>query len=297
MKKKNKVLVIGDVLLDIYTYIEHERYSPEDEGVPVFDVVREDWALGGAANLAKNLVALGLDVDISSILSGKIAISLGVESIGIGKLSTFGGTLTKNRVVNTKTNKQECRIDDRKTFSEDEIQKYLKELSAPNRFRDLNDYDAVIFSDYNKGVISKEVVRLFIDHFSGHVFIDTKKPEEDYWRIPDSSMKINSLEFARLSQKGSPEALSRLFVTMGGLGCAFYKKGVQHIYERSKVVDENIADPIGAGDCFLAGFVKKWLDTQDDQESMRFANKVARLSVLKPGTSTVTIGELNEQQK
>jgi rfaE bifunctional protein kinase chain/domain len=291
---KKRVLIVGDALLDLYTYVDHERYSPEDEGVPVFDVVHEEYALGGAANLAKNLSALEVDVSISSILSDKLAVNLIMANIGIGKWSTFGSPITKNRIVNIKTNKQECRIDDKKSFNEDEIQEYVKELYAPNKFRNLNDYDAIVFSDYNKGILTEEVVRLFVDHFSGPVFIDTKKPEKSYWRIPHSSMKINSKEFARLSQKGSPAALKSLFVTMGDLGCAFYENGIQRIYERSESIDNSVVDPIGAGDCFLAGFVKKWLETEDDQASMKFANKIARISVLKPGTSTVTMGEVNE---
>src|SRR3989344_5233575 len=65
--KYKKVLVIGDVLLDKYVYGNVERINPENPGVPLLRVKREDYRLGGAGNVAMNLSSLGAEASLASI--------------------------------------------------------------------------------------------------------------------------------------------------------------------------------------------------------------------------------------
>lgn len=157
--KNTRVLVLGDVMIDAYLFGKVERISPEAP-VPVVAVVHKENRLGGAANVAVNLVALGAKPILCSVVGndaeGKDLIDL-IKSSGIGADGIIQSkervTTIKTRVISQST--QMLRIDNEITDSlnqEDDSRliSKVKEL--------LKEADVIIFEDYDKGVISEHLI-------------------------------------------------------------------------------------------------------------------------------------------
>ena len=158
---QKNVLVIGDAMIDTYMWGEVNRISPEAP-VPVVEVKKHENRLGGAANVALNLKALGANPILCSVVGtgnrGKLFLKLMQES----GLSITGILAKKERKTTIKTrvianNKHQLRIDEEKTspiINSSEFLKLTKSL--------MNDIDVIILQDYNKGVLTCEVIEKVI---------------------------------------------------------------------------------------------------------------------------------------
>ncbi len=163
--KSNKILVIGDGCKDIFQYGKCERLSPEAP-VPVFKPTKTTSNGGMAVNVYNNLLALGVDCDI-------------VTDSGI----------TKTRMVDEVSNQMLLRIDEH-----DQI------FLSPSGYESLmainySKYDAIVISDYDKGFLSKELIKYIAD-VHPLVFMDSKKVLGD-WCANIDFIKINQKEFER----------------------------------------------------------------------------------------------------
>ncbi|MGI6321402.1 MAG: bifunctional heptose 7-phosphate kinase/heptose 1-phosphate adenyltransferase [Bacteroidales bacterium] len=160
-----KVVIIGDVMVDAYLFGSVDRISPEAP-VPVVNVKSRDNRPGGAANVALNVKALGAEAILCSVVGkdpkGKEFVAA-MEAEGI---STKGIVESENRVTTTKFrifgNKiQMLRVDEETTKS-------LNKEDCENLYNTIEyileneDIDAVIFEDYDKGVVSKELIEKVI---------------------------------------------------------------------------------------------------------------------------------------
>ena len=177
--KNTRVLVLGDVMIDAYLFGKVERISPEAP-VPVVAVVHKENRLGGAANVAVNLVALGAKPILCSVVGndaeGKDLIDL-IKSSGIGADGIIQSkervTTIKTRVISQST--QMLRIDNEITDSlnqEDDSRliSKVKEL--------LKNADVIIFEDYDKGVISEHLISQITDEANAlniPIVVDPKK--------------------------------------------------------------------------------------------------------------------------
>jgi len=158
-----KILLIGDDCEDVYQYGTVDRISPEAP-VPVFKFSHEERRPGMAGNVARNLEALGCEVNY---LHGK--------------------TSTKTRLVDIRSKQQIVRIDN------DVVSDPLEFLSEIPRI-----YNSIIISDYNKGTVSYELISELID--TGiPIFIDTKKT--DLERMQGAWVKINELEYSKIKSE------------------------------------------------------------------------------------------------
>ncbi len=174
-----KVLVVGDVMIDAYYFGKVERISPEAP-VPVVAVEKKENRLGGAANVAMNLVALGAKPVICSVVGedndGKDLIQL-FEKAGI---STQGIVRSKDRITTVKTRvisqqTQMLRIDSETTKSISEVESYslVEKISQL-----LIDADVLVFEDYDKGVLTPENIRQITEKAKASgvsVVVDPKK--------------------------------------------------------------------------------------------------------------------------
>lgn len=174
-----KVLVVGDVMIDAYYFGKVERISPEAP-VPVVAVDKKEIRLGGAANVAMNLVALGAKPIVCSVIGtdkeGDDLVELfhqhGVGTSGIFR-SKDRATTVKLRVISQAT--QMLRIDTEDTQSLNDFESY--EL-VERIHQLLIDADVVIFEDYDKGVLTADnIARIIKDaHNRGiPVVVDPKK--------------------------------------------------------------------------------------------------------------------------
>ena len=139
-------------------------------------------------------------------------------------------------------------------------------------------YDAIVISDYNKGFLSEEDIAKISEKHK-FVFLDTKKIVGD-WAAKCKFIKINEYEYKRSEQFLNPHLKSKIIQTLGGRGCSF--NGTLYPVQEVEVKDSS-----GAGDAFFAAFVVKFLQTQDTEQSIRFANKCASQVVTERGVSLI----------
>jgi D-beta-D-heptose 7-phosphate kinase/D-beta-D-heptose 1-phosphate adenosyltransferase len=245
MSQTYKVLVIGESCTDIFIYGTSERKSPEGSG-PVFVPYQEIYGAGMAANVANNLGAMGIDVDIH----------------------TDTGNITKSRYVNKNTNELYLRVD------EGDVVEGIKISELP----DLNEYNAIVISDYCKGFLSEEDINTIA---SAHplVILDTKKKLGD-WCKDVTYIKINRLEW-----EVSKDVIRDNEWLFDKIICTLDKTGTAYKHTTYAVKPIENADVSGAGDTFVAGFVTKYLDTNDIEESIQWANYCAGEVVKEKGVS------------
>jgi rfaE bifunctional protein kinase chain/domain len=263
--------VIGDVMVDSYIYGIHERMSPEAP-VPVVDVGHREERLGGAANVALNLKALGAKVTVLSVVgdddSGNRLIELLSEKDLNGSQliqSKERKTTIKHRVIaNDKhlLRVDEERIEDLSTADENALLKKLKEGLEQASFQ------AVIFQDYNKGVLTKRLIEEGIklcneydvfcavdpkkDHFLVYQKVSLFKPNLKEiigglnWQKPTSTEEeLKSISQALQSRIGCDS----LLLTLSERGVLFMQGNDLGILP---AMPRNIVDVSGAGDTVLA---------------------------------------------
>lgn len=292
-----KILVIGDIMLDLYNWGIIKRNSPEEPNVPIVDFVSSEYRLGGAANVAANIKALAsprvTEVFITSIISdfsAKLLKEAGIFYDEIVLKPKYEGSphdreLIKNRIINTGDGCQLLRIDNREKFDTTDVQRFKNKCYYSNFIG----FDAIVVSDYNKGVIDDDIINK-LNSVSVPVFIDTKKPDLKLWKnIKNCYVKINSKEFEKSKNF---KVLKNLIVTEGEEGCSYYSEGL--LTSKYKTMPVEDPDVTGAGDCFFAEMVLSVLDGFPIEETMKRANKVASISCQKFGTTVVTRSEINE---
>ncbi len=156
-----KILVIGDVMIDSYLWGKVDRISPEAP-VPVVAVKKRENRLGGAANVALNLKSLGAKPILCSAIGDDSKGNEFVELLKNENLSFEGITKSSNRITTTKfrvfgNNSQLIRVD------EEIISDLIKDdfdrlLSVIHHLMNKGDVKAIVFQDYNKGVLSKDLI-------------------------------------------------------------------------------------------------------------------------------------------
>ena len=237
------VLVVGDKCTDKYVYGECKRLSPE-QPVPVLDQTKIEERPGMAANTEMNLRSFGIN---TLLLSQREVI-------------------TKTRFVDTNSGYQFMRLDETPEvtpITSAEVKMALMHINP----------DAIVISDYDKGYISDENLWLLCNNINRPVFVDTKKrrlfqKDNVYW-------KINRKEYDDLIQDHIPNN-SHLIVTLGSDGASW-----NGLIFKPEIV--KVFDVCGAGDTFLSALVYQFLQTENMQEAIIYANKAAAISVTHPG--------------
>tara|TARA_Y100000310_G_C20676627_1_gene813452 strand:- start:983 stop:1729 length:747 start_codon:yes stop_codon:yes gene_type:complete len=244
-----KILVIGDSCVDRYIYGKSKRLCP-GAPVPVLIPTKTIENGGMAKNVQANILSLGAQCDI---LTNK-------ENI------------VKTRYVHEHTNHMFIRVDTNEEKIRRIEQKNLKNLDS---------YDALVISDYDKGFLSEEDIETLCAEYP-LVFMDTKKPL-NYWSRNCSFIKINEHEYenSKTIFKDIDYTLyNNLIITLGSKGCRYKDK----IYDVEKV---DVKDMTGAGDTFLSGLVVKYVESRDIKKSIEFANECATKVVQKKGVVVV----------
>ena len=312
-----RVLVVGDVMLDHYIAGQVKRISPEAP-VPVVSVAKNWCVPGGAANVARNLVRLGVDVAVAGVVgqdaaAGDLRAALAAEGIVDGlTASATRRTTCKTRVL--AQGQQLLRLDEEvcAPLSAEE-----SEALATRVLSLLQGRQAVILSDYAKGVLLEaakgvNLCRIVIEEARRQGIAVLVDPKGSDWQRYAGAHCVtpNAGEFdvacglepgAKLErpQRESLAAdlrarhnIERLLVTRGPKGMVLFSPGEAPVYCRAAV--REVADVSGAGDtaiATLAACVGKGLPWA---ESMHLANAAAGVAVGKMGTAPVSLAELNE---
>ena len=241
-QKQYKILLIGDNCTDVYQYGTVDRISPEAP-VPVFKFSHEESRPGMAGNVYNNLVALGCNV-----------------------YAVYGDTSTKTRLIDTRSKQQIVRIDND-----------VHSSSAAITYK-LDNYDAIVISDYNKGTVSYELIESLRKDYRGPIFVDTKKT--DLARLEGCVVKINSLEFSQIKTK-----CSNMIVTLG-------PDGAECNGQRFSAPRVEVSDVCGAGDTFLSALAYCYVNTASIEQAIRFAITASAVTVQHLGVYAPTLQEL-----
>lgn len=298
---QGRVLVVGDVMLDRYWFGEVERISPEAP-VPVVRVARREDRLGGAANVARNVAALGGQVTLVGVLGAdeagdsirRLSAESGIHTDLIADPSLH--TTLKMRVLGRQ--QQLLRVD----FEQHPEQAALDSVDAALA-RHLANHDVVVLSDYAKGVLTRvESLVAMARHAGIPVLVDPKG--DDYSRYRGATLVTpNRAEMQQAVGRWNSEAelteraqrlranldLEALLVTRSEQGMTlFTDAGRDHIDAQA----HEVFDVSGAGDTVLATLAVSRAIGLPWAESMGWANKAGGIAVGKLGTSVVTAAEL-----
>ncbi len=172
-----KVLIIGDAMIDAYMWGKINRMSPEAP-VPIVEVKKHENRLGGAANVALNIQSLEATPILFSIIGDDIHGKIFLELMQKSNLSTDGILVSNKRRTTLKTRvianeKHQLRIDEEETQPIDLEKKFI------NSFKDqINKFDVIILQDYNKGLLTKNVIKEVLkiaNKFNLPTVVDPKK--------------------------------------------------------------------------------------------------------------------------
>lgn len=303
-----RVLVIGDVMLDHYIWGNATRISPEAP-VPVVEVSRDSYVPGGAANVALNCTSLGASSVLSGCMSedeaGRRLRGL-LDERGIKSIPTRckGATIIKSRVI--LQHQQLCRLD-----REDLPGAYkVDPAEALRRLRrEISQCDAVILSDYAKGVISDDLIATVCAaaQKAGKLVALDPKPKRPMQFQGLDLITPNRSEAAQLAgvdwKQGLPfpaeevcakihekHRVKHLVVTLSEDGLLLGNAG--KVMKIIPTAAREVADPSGAGDTSLAAMVLALAVGAELETAAHFANAAAGVVVGKLGTATVTPDEL-----
>ena len=251
-----KVLVLGDVIIDKYIYGTSTRISPEAP-VPVITYIEEKETRGGAGLVYENLKSLGVDVDM---------------------FETQGQVSVKTRVICD--GHYVTRIDDDAQSNGMDVLKQVQET-------DFSQYEYVILSDYNKGVLdeAKEIIA-HINKYNCKVIVDPKENQwfyEGAWLVKPNYSEFESLEFDNWQGNIiTTNAGEEVIATIDG--------------KRYEVPVDNleVADVTGAGDCFLASFVYALTKGYDCEKAIKVAVRGSTESVKHAGTYILKKADLED---
>jgi D-beta-D-heptose 7-phosphate kinase/D-beta-D-heptose 1-phosphate adenosyltransferase len=307
-KKKPKILVVGDLILDEYLSGAMGRISPEAP-VPVLDSTRVVKALGGAANVAANLASLGCEVILCGVRgedSGGEELEELLRSQGI---STEGIVVDPSRPTTHKLRvlskgQHVLRIDREEVLP---LAPETRERLLLGVTRWVGECDGVICSDYQKGVLGAESLAAVMEagRTSGRlVLVDPKGT--DYGRYRGAHLLTpnrGEIELACGRPVDSEEeltaAVTELFLqteaafilaTCGKDGMILYGRGGER--ERISAQAREVYDVTGAGDTVISVLALGILGGFQPKASARLANIAAGLVVGKLGTATLTRGEI-----
>jgi D-beta-D-heptose 7-phosphate kinase/D-beta-D-heptose 1-phosphate adenosyltransferase len=220
--------------------------------VPVVKIHNEYSVPGMAANVLSNLTALGIKVNFI----------------------TNNQSITKTRYIDNRSGQHLLRVD-----SEQEIMSWDKTIP----FAD-NNYDAIVISDYNKGFLTYEDIEFIITNASCPVFIDTKKTDLERFDADNVYIKINETEF-----KLRKSVNTKLIVTLGNQGAMLKAGEDEKIFPTRKV---DVVDVCGCGDTFLSALTFEFLNSDNIDRAIVFANKAASLTVQHQGNYAPSIKEI-----
>jgi len=305
-----RVLVVGDVMLDRYWFGRVDRISPEAP-VPVLAVEREETRAGGAANVAHNIVALGGQAQLLSVVGDDDAgkqIKTIIESTGATanlKTDSKLNTIVKLRMVSQ--NQQLLRADFDQPPGEEVLAQCLADYESA-----LHDSDVVILSDYGKGGLKHVSTMIELARAANRpVIVDPKGT--DYTRYRGASLITpNMKEFEAAAGTSATEEefiqrghqlrqdldLERLLVTRSEKGMSLF--GPNELYVESPARALEVYDVSGAGDTVIALMGLVMATELDTADQLHLANTVAGIVVGKLGTAVASIEEvvtkLNEEQ-
>lgn len=312
--EKLNVAIIGDVMLDTYMWGNVNRISPEAP-VPIVALQKKDYRIGGAGNVALNTIALGANTSIFSIVGNDDDSKIIIDLLQKQGINTNGILIADDRITTNKTriisrNQQMMRLDNEITHDINSTQE--KEIiSKIENYITTQNPDLIIFEDYNKGVLTtnviQQVIKLctqqqvlttvdpkrknFFAYKGVNIFKPNLKEVKDALNIlidevnKESLQNIHQLLFNSLQHQIS-------FITLAEKG-VFYQTNTNTEIIPAHV--RNIADVSGAGDTVIAVISLIYAATKNMQLSAQIANIAGGIVCEEVGTIAINKEKLLQE--
>jgi D-beta-D-heptose 7-phosphate kinase/D-beta-D-heptose 1-phosphate adenosyltransferase len=307
---RQHVLVVGDLMIDEYLWGEVDRISPEAP-VQIVSVLREDLTLGGAGNVVNNLASLGARVSVAGVVGTGADGRRMLELFAALRADTRGvvqeaarPTTRKTRVI--ASNQHVLRIDreTRRAVGGDAFERLVAFLEST-----VAEADVVLVSDYDKGLITPELVRRLVAAARRHrrpVLVDPKGMDFAKYRgttmltpnrkeaslatgieiVDDASLAAAAVHLLEVAH------LEKLLITRGKDGMVLFDRQAPPYV--IPTVARQVYDVSGAGDTVLAVLGLTLAAGAGYEEAVTLANAAAGIVVGKVGTAPVTLAELEQ---
>lgn len=297
-----RTLVVGDVMLDRYWLGKVDRISPEAP-VPVLAVQSEEVRAGGAANVAHNLLALGAQSKLLSVVGNDEAgreIKRIIDGYGATTILTIDAsikTIVKLRMV--AQNQQLLRADFDEKPCEEVLSQCLEDYEKA-----IQDTDVVVLSDYGKGGLT-HVTKMIAIARNRQIPVIVDPKGSDYSRYHGATLITpNMKEFEAVAGVASSESdfqarahtlrqeleLDYLLVTRSEKGMSLFCSDGSQIDSPATALE--VYDVSGAGDTVISLMALATVSNFSDEEKLTLANTVAGIVVGKLGTAVATIDEV-----
>ncbi len=320
-----RVIVIGDVIVDAYIWGDVNRISPEAP-VPVFETEAEKTGCGGAANVAQNIASLGGNAMLVGVIGKDREGEKLVQMLTEMNLSTTGICVDSERPTSTKTRVIARAAATNFTGRERDAGHHLlridreskQEISIAIRrhlldiiVSELPDSDAIIFADYDKGVIDGHLISEVMNHAQPYdipIIVDPK--QNNFWHYKNVTAITPNYKEACAAVREEITAVSRLHtvgekilnrLSLKALLITRDAEGMS-VFQRKpdgslKVEDlppyaNIVADVTGAGDTVVAAFTLALAADADFYSAAVLSNLAGGIAVGKLGCATVTPKEL-----
>ncbi len=304
---RSEIAVIGDIMLDRYIWGVVDRISPEAP-VPVVNQTGQSSNLGGAANVAANISSLGARASLIGLVGDDADGKLLRSIVNDNRISDKGVVSDPARPTSVKTrviahNQHVVRIDhERATKPSSEIEAML----LTNMMKSLESCQACILEDYNKGVLTEQVIGKTIAACRAkNIIVGVDPKKENFWAYKGATLfkpNLKELEVAvgaQLKDDASLLAAGKdvlrslnvdyLLVTRGEKGMAlFTHEGTEFIPTRA----HKVHDVSGAGDTVIASIVAALVGGANFKEAAEIANYAASIVIAEIGAVPVDANEL-----
>ena len=304
---RTHILVVGDAMLDTFIAGRVTRLSPEAP-VPVVTFDHESHRIGGAANVAHNVTALGGRATLVAVAGhDEAAATLANACRGAGITPVLVAdaarrTTTKVRIV-TERNQQVARVD---YETDAEIAAEVEQRVVSALRQQAADASAIVISDYLKGSVTTGVVRATIAVGNERripVLVDPKIPHIDAYAgatvITPNHHEAETATHMRVRTEGDARDAARLFRERSACGAVLMTRGDQGMWLLGGDVEgalpaaaREVADVTGAGDTVVATMALALAAGATLAEAARLANEAAGIAVAKFGPAVVTPAEL-----
>ena len=308
--ENQRIIVIGDIMLDRFIAGSVSRISPEAP-VPVLKARDERISIGGAGNVAVNLMSLGACVKIHGIVGdddngNKLSELLNQTEIDASDLITDPERITTTKTRIMARNQQIVRIDYEQVNPISNItrKKILRSyINSINKFRP----DAIIISDYAKGLMTSELCKEIINHPKvKNIFVAVDPKGRDFTKYkgagvitPNQTEAEEVCGFSIVDEATVKKAMKKLskitgidniVITRGREGISYCVGGqnIDTVHSNAR----EIFDVTGAGDTVVSVLTLSYLSSKSWEDSVRIANAAAAMVVGRIGTVSVTHRDL-----
>ncbi|MFZ2150422.1 MAG: PfkB family carbohydrate kinase [Candidatus Absconditicoccaceae bacterium] len=303
----SQITVIGDSMLDKYIYGNTDRKNPESP-MPLLSVEKEEYRLGGASNVANNIVSLNGGANLISVIgndfNGDNFKQLCQQyKINLIPILSDKPTITKMRFIDSQYKQQLLRVDyeEKILIKDSDIEDIIKTLIIEKpKF--------IIISDYNKGIINQyltDSLKKFSEETGTKILVDAKpqnlalfngvyliKPNfKEFCEMIGKKIDNTDDNIASFGKEFTKKYSTNLVVTRGSKGSSLITKD-GNIFHIQPSEERKVFDVTGAGDTFIATIAYALDHGYTLEDSVKLANKASGIVVEKVGTATITKEEL-----